>query len=84
MRCVKKIKNSCRSVVIMVSLKHNFLRSIATKKLPAAVTKGAKRGGNFTLQHLKYPAVGNFIQDQAGMMAATGFNTKLAAPAMAE
>ena len=67
----------------MVSLKCNFLRSIATKKLPAAVTKGAKRVGNFALQQLKHPAVGNFIRDQAGILAATGFNPELAAPAMA-
>ena len=67
----------------MVSMNRNSLRSSGTKNLPAKVTKGAKRVGNFALHQLKYPAVGNFIREQAGILAATGFNPKIAAPAMA-
>ena len=67
----------------MTVLKRNFFRSIATKKLPATVTKGAKRLTNFARGQLKHPAVANFIRDQAGIAAASGFNPEVAAPAMA-
>ena len=55
---------------------------IVTKKLQAAVTKDAKKVGNFALSQLKQPAAGKFVRDHAGILAASGFNTKLAAPAM--
>ena len=67
----------------MVSLKRSFVSSIATKKLPAAVSKATKKIGAFALQQLKHPAVGTFLRDQAGILAASGFNPEVAAPAMA-
>ena len=66
----------------MTSLKRNFFRAIGTKKLPASVTKGAKRIGNFARAQLQHPAVANFIRDQAGIAAMSGFNPEVAAPAM--
>ena len=67
----------------MMFLKRNFFRSIATKKLPASVTKGAKRINQFAREQMRHPAVANFIRDQAGIAAASGFNPEIAAPAMA-
>ena len=67
----------------MTVLKRNFFRTIAAKKLPAAVTKGAKKIGQFALQQMKHPAVARFARDQAGIYAASGFNPEVAAPAMA-
>ena len=68
---------------MVIATKRNFFRSIATKKLPSSVARGVKKIGNFALGQLKHPAVGNFIRDQAGILAATGFNPEVAAPAMA-
>ena len=67
----------------MTVLKRNFFRSIATKKLPATVTKGAKKIAQFARAQLKHPAVANFIRDQAGIAAMSGFNPEVAGPAMA-
>ena len=64
------------------STKHNYLRSIATKKLPVAVKKGAKKVANFAPSQPKHPAVSNFVKDQAGILAASRFNPELVAPAM--
>ena len=35
-----------------------------------------------TLKRLKCPAVGNVIRDQAGIVAVSGFDPEVAAPAM--
>ena len=81
----KEIENidSERYIVEMISLKRNFFRSIATKKLPSAVMKSVKKIGAFALKQLKHLAVGNFIQNQTGILAALGFNSEVAASAMA-
>lgn len=67
----------------MTSLKRNFFRAIATKKIPTGISKGVKRLGNFARAQLKHPAVANFIRDQAGIAAMSGFNPEVAGPAMA-
>ena len=77
---IKKKDHRCTNMTV---LKRNFFRTIAAKKLPAAVSKGAKRIGQFALQQMKHPAVAQFARDQAGSLAASGFNPEAAAPAMA-
>lgn len=67
----------------MTLLKRNMFSAIAMKKLPVAVTKGAKKLGHFAMQQLKHPAVGRFIGDTAAIAAASGFNPEVAAPAIA-
>ena len=67
----------------MTVLKRNFFRAIATKKLPSAVSKGAKEVAQFARAQLKHPAVANFVRDTAGIAAASGFNPEVAMPAIA-
>ena len=67
----------------MTLLKRNMVSAIAMKKLPVAVTKGAKKLGRFAMQQLKHPAVGRFIGDTAAIAAVSGFNPEVAGPAIA-
>ena len=67
----------------MTVLKRNVFQSIAAKKTHSTVSKGVKRLTNFARGQLKHPAVANFIQDQVGIAAVSGFNPEVAAPAMA-
>ena len=64
-------------------LKRNFFRAIATKMVPATVSKGAKKIAQFARAQLKHPAVANFVRDIAGIAAASGFNPEVAMPAIA-
>ena len=67
----------------MTVLKRNFFRAIATKKVPSAVSKGAKKISQFARAQLRHPAVANFVRDTAGIAAASGFNPEVAMPAIA-
>ena len=49
-----------RNFLNMPVLKCNFIQSIATKKLPCAVSQGAKKSAQFIRARLKQPAIANF------------------------
>ena len=68
----------------MVSLKRTWLRSVATKKLPALLnSRGAKKVFQFGVKQLKHPAVGNYLKDVASMAIASGGNPEVAGPMIA-
>ena len=68
----------------MVSLKRTWLRSVATKKLPALLnSRGAKKMFQYGVKQLKHPAVGNYLKDVAGMAIASGGNPEVAGPMIA-
>jgi hypothetical protein len=67
-----------------VSLKRNWMKAIASKKIPQLMnSKGAKRVFQYGVGQLKHPAVAQFAKDAVGIGIASGGNPEVAAPMLA-
>lgn len=68
----------------MAGFKRNWLKSIAVKRLLMnTASRGAKKIFQYSVKQMKHPAVGQFLQDVAGIAAGTGGNLEAAGPMIA-